>query len=380
MPAAPNPPARAPGRRPELDALRGVAALSVLAFHAWLYSLPTPDAATSRGGGDIVLSSLRVGLVLFFVLSGFLLYGPWVRAALESEPAPRLGRYLRRRALRVAPAYYAALAGAVLLLWGLDGTPGVRLPAAGHLWRFAALAQNYGADTVMTLNPPTWTLVVEVSFYLALPLIGAVAVGLGARRGAQAAVPVALMLVGLAFNAWLAAHRDLPPTLTKTLPSALPCFGAGMLAAVVLHGRRVPGRRAAAAAAGGAGLLVLNAWWHRPGSAGFGPVAARDALAAAGFALLLAAAVSEPVRRRLDRRPLVGLGTVSYGLYLWHVPLLLWLRAHGLLPGSPLAALAVAGPLSGLAAVASWCLVERPALARGRRRAARRPVAAAAAS
>jgi peptidoglycan/LPS O-acetylase OafA/YrhL len=95
-------------------------------------------------------------------------------------------------------------------------------------------------------------------------------------------------------------------------------------------------------------------------------------VAAVGFAVLLACASSAAARRRLAARPLVGLGTVSYGLYLWHVPVLLWLRGHGLLPLSPLPALAVALPLSLALATASWVLVEKPALRLGRLRSDRR--------
>src|SRR3954451_1804724 len=62
-------------RSSALDALRGVAALSVFVFHAWLYTLPVVDAGDRHGAGAFALHELRLGLVLFFVLSGFLLYG-----------------------------------------------------------------------------------------------------------------------------------------------------------------------------------------------------------------------------------------------------------------------------------------------------------------
>ena len=244
----------------------------------------------------------------------------------------------------------------------------MRLPPGEHLWRFLVFGQNFGSDTVMKLNPPTWTLVVEVSFYLALPIFGAAALRLGSRRSAQAVVPLLVVLAGLGFNLWLARHHGLPPTLNKLLPAALPYFGVGMLAAVLLHGRRVSGRWALAGLPVGIALLVFNAWWHGPGHVGLAPVAARDAVAAVGFAVLLASASCTAARRRLAARPLLGLGTVSYGLYLWHVPLLLWLRGHDLLPLSPLPALAVVLPLSLALATASWLLVEKPALRLGRRR------------
>jgi peptidoglycan/LPS O-acetylase OafA/YrhL len=92
----------------------------------------------------------------------------------------------------------------------------------------------------------------------------------------------------------------------------------------------------------------------------------RDLPAAAGFALILAVAVARPPAA-LAWRPLAWTGAVSYGLYLWHVPLLLVLRGHGLLPLDPLGATLVALPLSLLAGWLSFRFVERPAIAWSRR-------------
>jgi len=162
---------RQPRRRSDgLDGLRGLAALAVVGFHVWLYARLVPSAAMT-GFADHVWSAGRLGLVLFFALSGFLLYGQWVRAALGGARPPQIGAYLARRAARILPAYYLALAGS-LLLWSAAGTPGVRLPPASSLPLFAIFGQNFTSDSVMTLDPPTWTLAIEVSFYLALPLAG----------------------------------------------------------------------------------------------------------------------------------------------------------------------------------------------------------------
>src|SRR3712207_9348334 len=70
---------------------------------------------------------LRLGLVLFFALSGFVLFRPWVRAALDGGPAPRLGAYFAARGARILPAYYLALAGSVVLLWGIADRKSTRL-------------------------------------------------------------------------------------------------------------------------------------------------------------------------------------------------------------------------------------------------------------
>src|SRR5438067_3573658 len=105
------------GRRAAgLDGLRALAALSVVCFHVWLYRFPDPTRVRRAGPLDDVLSDFRLGLILFFVLSGYLLYRGFARAALLGERPPDLGRYARRRAARILPAYYVAMLGSFALL------------------------------------------------------------------------------------------------------------------------------------------------------------------------------------------------------------------------------------------------------------------------
>ncbi len=356
----------AASRSTAVDALRGAAALGVFLFHAWLYTLPQPRAGDRDGPGDFALHELRLGLVLFFVLSGFLLFGPWAAGR-----APRLGEYLRRRAARILPAYYVALLGSIALLWSLDGTPGVRLPPAEGLPLFAVFAQNTSGSTVMKLDPPMWSLAVEVCFYLALPLFGWLALRLGRTRRAQSVVPLVLIAVGFAFNVWLALERPGLP-FVKSLPAMLPYFGCGMLAAVLMHGAR-PGRGARIGlAVGGLTLVVADALWHAlsdaAGVSSDAAVMVRDLPAGFGFAALLAAIAGlAPKRAPRSVGLLAALGLVSYGFYLWHVPVLLWLRAHSLLPLNPFGASLVGGAVTLALATLSWRLIERPAIAWARR-------------
>ncbi|HYF24735.1 MAG TPA: acyltransferase [Baekduia sp.] len=357
-----------------IDGLRGVAALSVLAYHAWLYSLPRVSSSTRETAFDSAAHELRLGLVLFFVLSGYLLFGPWVRSALEDRPGPRLRPYALRRAARILPAYWVALVGSIALVWPIEGTAGVRLPPAEDLWLFAVLGQNFKEATLLKLDPPMWTLTVEATFYLALPVLGAVALALRGRGGrwTLAAVPLAFLALGVAWNWWI-AERDLPLTVTKVLPAMAPYFAVGMLAAVAAHGRTAGSRARGWLLVAGALLVAGDAVWHGLGAAeGSSWVElriVRDLPAAAGFALVVAAsATAASVPRILGSAPLARAGLWSYGLYLWHVPVLVWLRSKGLLPSDALLALAVAAPPSLALAALSWRYVEEPALSWARQR------------
>src|SRR3954465_9507770 len=112
-----------------LDGLRTVAALSVLCFHAWLYGFDHPYAITRDSVFDRVMFEMRLGLVFFFVLSGYLLYRAYARAALTGAGRVDVRRYARRRVARIVPAYWLGALGAVPPPWGRPGTPGARPPA-----------------------------------------------------------------------------------------------------------------------------------------------------------------------------------------------------------------------------------------------------------
>jgi peptidoglycan/LPS O-acetylase OafA/YrhL len=360
-------------RNRRIDSLRGLAALAVLGFHVWLYARPVPS--TDRLAPlDYVWAQGRLGYVLFFALSGFLLYMPWLRAARGQGSRPQLGEYLRRRAARILPGYYLALVGAIALLWNLSGTPGVRLPPADSLPLFFVFGQNLTTASVMKLDPPMWTLAVEVTFYLALPLIGLAAIKLAGDRRRQLAVPLALIAAGIAWNGLVGAI-GLPLPATKVLPAMLPYFGAGMLAAVLVSNGPVESRTARRAVLAGAGLLLLDFVLHTglvPGS-GYVVAGVHDLPAALGFAAVVAAAAGSTLPiRTLDSRATAWLGTVSYGLYLWNVPVLLGLRSIDLLPLDSWLALPVVFLPTLAIAAASWYLAERPAVEWARRSVARR--------
>lgn len=350
--------ARKDGWIPGLEGLRGVAALAVLVFHVWLYRDGAPATADGSDTTAAVLSSLRVWFLAFFVLSGFLLardLRSWFADGV------RVRTFALRRAARILPAYWVAMAGALLLLWGGSRADGIRLPEAEHLWTFVVLAQNYLPETVMSVNPPTWTLGVEVAFYALLPLLALLLIALRARSVVLAGV----LLVGatLAVNQ-MAAIGEWELPARKTVLPFLGCFGVGLLAA---QWRR-PLRPAAADALAVAGL-ALAAWWMWRGFQV--PIAREDGMIRAlgqlppslGFAALVVAVASRrgAAARVLETRPLLALGALSYGVFLWHLPVLLALNRVADLPAGVLAALTLAIAL--VLAAASRRYVEAPALA-----------------
>jgi peptidoglycan/LPS O-acetylase OafA/YrhL len=360
-----------------LDGLRGLAALTVLTFHVWLYHFPDPANVRRDSFGDYVASDLRLGLILFFVLSGYLLYRGFARAALRREGTVDLRSFVARRAARILPAYYVAMAGTFALLWGTKGVPGVRLPEQADLPLFAIFAQNYKPQTMMAFNPVTWTLCVEILFYALLPLLGLLAYRFGAgsaRR--QLWMLIGLVVAGVFWN-WVVYSRGWNLIASKALIAYLPYFAAGMLVALLVEWRLARGGEPLrigpvatfAVVLAGLGGVVVNSLWHIS-EVGIRHQAINLTMqnlpAGTGFGLLVLAVVAGtgPAVAWSRFRPLVAVGVVSYALYLWHLPVLLFEERIGAVPGPlPLRWLAVLVP-SLAVSTASWLLVEKRVLAK----------------
>lgn len=349
-----------------LDGLRGLAGLGVLTMHVWMFDYGDagrPDKTIL----DRLIAELRIGLPLFFALSGFLIARPFVAALLERRPLPALGPYALRRAARILPAYWLALIGALLVVQASGhplGVPGEQVAL------FVVLAQNFAPQTALQLDPPMWSLSVEATFYALLPLLALVGARVAhGRRGALLAGCAALV-AGQMVVTWLALRHGWPRTVTTSLPFVAGEFAAGIAAAVCLHGRRV--RRPRRLVGAGVALVLLNALWH---GWGLGPFWLRsiggDLPGAAGVVLVIIG-VAHGGGRILDTRVMQRLGEVAYGTYLWHFLVVIALRSAGLWPENLVVALlATAGPTLVLAAL-SWRLVERPAIDRAAAR-TRRP-------
>jgi peptidoglycan/LPS O-acetylase OafA/YrhL len=234
---------------------------------------------------------------------------------------------------------------------------------------FFLFAQNYSPDTLLKLNAATWTLVVEAAFYLLLPVIGYLALRLGrgsAKR--QALLLGSLVLAGLAWNVadYLAGWG---PVAGHAPPSFLGYFACGMLVALAVEHRRairapaLSRRTSTMLALGAAALLVANGVWHgttrTPGQVTMEVFA--DIGAAIAFGAIIAAIVlgTGTGLRWLGWAPLAWIGQITYGLYLWHIPLIVWARGHDLLPGGALSALVVL-PVAIAFGAGSWYLLEKP--------------------
>jgi peptidoglycan/LPS O-acetylase OafA/YrhL len=325
---------------PGLDGLRGLAASGIVVLHVWLYSggRHDPDPIVSS-----VMHELRVGVTLFFVLSAFLLAGPWVRGA-----PPRARDFWVRRGARILPAFWLAVLAAFWVSRGTFVDPG-----AGKLGWFAIFAYDQVPDLV-PLNPPLWSLAVEVGFYAVLPLLGLWLLRHGAPLVALALVAISLLWC------WASVRLGFDERAIRSLPTFLGTFGCGIGAAWVAQ-RRPPGPRACLALLAGGSLLVLaNGVWHAHGTGLTGSVV-RDLPAAIGFALIVLAVAHRPAGL-LQRAPFRRLGTLSYGVYVYHWPLLFWLRHTHRLPDNTLPALALLGALTLAVALLSYALIERPAV------------------
>lgn len=328
-------------RLPGLDALRGVAIALVLLRHA------LPEVFPGAG---------VVGVVMFFALSGYLITGVLLRE-LNSTGGLSFGAFYLRRARRLVPALVAMLVVLSVVTLTLDPLHDrAELPrtlVVALTWT-ANLPFDQGSDAIFHL----WTLAGEEQFYLVWPALLFLAV----RRGRVRALLIAAAVLGLAATAltqlWAAPHPDLGYALPT---SWAVCFVVGAACRVAQDRWPAPGRNLAWLA-----LLTLIALsmvalrGHLLTYLLGGPV-----IAGLTSVLILAARGLDlerlgPASLRL-LRPLVALGTISYGAYLWSYPLTLWLREaidHQELAGS-LAAVATV-----LAAAASWRWVERPFLSR----------------
>jgi peptidoglycan/LPS O-acetylase OafA/YrhL len=362
-----------------IEGLRAIAAASVLVYHVFLYGAPNAQAA-DLGVFTKVADNLKAGVTLFFVLSGFLLYRVFVGAALRDQPMPSVRQYLRNRALRILPAYWVILVGVTLVFHHDLFTKPLEFGANFLLLQNYVPSYAIGGSQGVGIVP-AWSLVIEVSFYLLVPIVGYLAIRLSASRGHPiwgAFVPVVLMTVAGIASKGIARGMGPGDVLTvwqEALPVHADWFAAGMAVAVVrvlyedgrLRLRRAP------VAAGAVAALAAAALATKLYYGGTVSLKEQQSVNAVLFAFVLAFVVMSPphsiVIRSLSLRPLVFVGLASYSLFLVHDPLVRGFRDWGITSdgaGGFVANLALISVISLVLASASYLFVERPALARKR--------------
>jgi peptidoglycan/LPS O-acetylase OafA/YrhL len=362
-------------RFPLVDSLRAFAALSVVATHT--AGLTTFNSVNNQLGP--FTARLNVGVTIFFVISGFLIYRPFVSARMDGRPAPQLLTYGRRRLLRIVPAYWVAIT--VLAIW-----PGLVGVFTDQWYVYYGYIQNLRGGWAVTGLSPAWSLCVEMSFYLLLPFYAMAAARLlrGRDRFVQARVEYAALTVFALAS--VAGHTivhitDPHSTFHNTLPGTFLWFALGMglaVASSAWHGRPAPEQPRfirivsdhgwlAWAASFAALVIVTRLGLPRA----YPPIYTEWTwfyeyvfFAAIAFFFVLPAVFGDDrgglPRRILAWPPLAWLGLVSYGIFLYHLPLAI--KFNEWLPHSyVLITLTTAAAATACAAV-SYYLVEKPLL------------------
>lgn len=364
-------------RNQEIQGFRGMAALLTVVFHVWQqYFVYDRDGAHSPVPNRYAnaLVSLEV-IDFFFVLSAYLLTLSYARAAIDGG-STRPGRvFLFRRAIRIVPLYFLA----VTFIWA---TRNPTLPGEwSDLLHHLTFTQVFDQEQIFYTIGPTWSLSLEIMFYVALVGLGPLAVRAcrplrrRASRVAVCAVGCALLYIGPCL--WIAVARyglRIPHTEWPVYFGPQARFGgfaAGMGLAVLMVALGDRGRLDAKVAVPlrAAALLGLYVLSFSGTEAEDFPTTFYHPLSALLWTLLLYSTIH--VRRQgrwhswLTARWLTGVGLASYSLFVWHEPIMLGLYNAGLLPpdgqsGFPLAVVIVLVVAVAAATVSYW-VIEYPA-------------------
>jgi peptidoglycan/LPS O-acetylase OafA/YrhL len=319
--------------------------------------------AADTGGANapnllgIFYARMDGGVAVFFVLSGVLIYRPFARAHLLDSPSPAVRSYAWRRAIRIYPAYWLALTF-IVFVFGNTSFPSLRSALLDY-----SLLHIYSPHQPDVFAPlvQAWTLSTEITFYAFVPVWALVMRRLArgdarSRLRAQLVGVLVLVAVSALWKAFvLAAGFDdgRIGQLKMWLPRWLDLFALGMCIAVLTiavanRGVRVPLRLDGRSAPMLCWLGGLTARWSACAGAGRGhttgaiaphPLRGQHYLYGAVAVLLVLPAAFGPqdrgssrIRGFLQTRVMVFLGTISYGIYLWHEG---WIERYRVWVGLP---------------------------------------------
>ncbi|MGO4444145.1 acyltransferase family protein [Mycobacterium sp. 2YAF39] len=320
-----------PERVASLTGIRAVAALLVMLTHA-AYT----TGKYTHGYAGLVWSRAEIGVPIFFVLSGFLLFAPWVKASaraddIEGYVAPSVRRYAWHRVRRIMPAYVVTVLAAYLLYHFRTAGPN-----PGHTWE--GLFRNLTLTQIYTDNylysflhqglTQMWSLAVEAAFYVVLPVLAYLLIVVLCRRRWRPGLLLA-GIGGLALltPAWLVlVHTTdfLPDAARLWLPTYLVWFLGGMVLAVL---QPLGVRAYALACIPLAVVCYFIVSTPIGGAPTTSPAELREALVKAGFYAVIATLMVAPLAlgdrglyaRFLASRPMVFLGEISYEIFLLHL-------------------------------------------------------------
>jgi peptidoglycan/LPS O-acetylase OafA/YrhL len=347
------------GYRPDIDGLRAVAVIAVMLFHIDLPNIAVPGGFT--------------GVDVFFVISGYLI----TQILLNDSGNGRLKRFWVRRFWRIFPALFVVVAASLIAghFWLIPDEYGTLAGSARYAlfalsnWYFYVNTGYF--DQAAELMPllHTWSLAVEEQFYLVWPLL-ILAVGAGRSRWALPLIVAGLALASIAYAEYLvredskaAFYHPLARAWELALGGLIACLPKRAIGKIWAQGIDVCG-----AALIGVSLFALGETDPFPGL--------NAAFACVGTALLLLPKERSIVARGLSLAPVRGIGLISYSLYLWHWPILVFaLHAtdHDLDAAQSWGVLAA----SFLFAFFSWRYVEQPLRKPAERRRYHAPLAAA---
>lgn len=312
-----------------LTGIRAVAALLVVLTHA-AYT----TGKYAQGYVGLMYSRMEIGVPIFFVLSGFLLFRPWVKAVASGGAPPSVRRYAWHRVRRIMPAYVVTVLAAYLVYHFRTAGPN-----PGHTWmglfRNLTLTQIYTDHYLFSYLhqglTQMWSLAVEVAFYVALPLLAYLLLVVLCRRAWRPwRLLGGLAVLALISPAWLTLVHTagigqvLPDGARLWLPTYLIWFLGGM-ALAVLQAMGVRGYAMACVPLAVACYLVAST--PLAGEPTTSPSGLPEALAKTGFYTLIATLAVAPLAlgdrgwyaRLLASRPMVFLGEISYEIFLIHL-------------------------------------------------------------
>ena len=365
-------------RNPALDSLRGFSTILIVVFHTLAVSGFTVKQADSIGA---YTGRLNIGVAIFFVLSGFLIFRPFAHSLIQHLPLPNVRTYYLKRAARILPGYWLAL----FVLAGLDA---LTIKNSSGFIRNVFMVHPFTEDNVFTGIAQAWTLSVELSFYLVIPLFAYAFM----RQSRRKNVPVSArnLLTGLSllfigtYLFRLYIHENqlwFLKTANIWLPSHMDTLALGMCIAVLVEApasaKTLSKVRIFIANHTGAFVLVSVFVWFMSANINMaiGLNKSEFHIELLGHFLYGMASVllvapfcvdsQSLLVKAMSLRLFTWLGTISYGIYLWHMAFLGGNFAEKYMPytendGQVLLRFLVVLPASIAIASLSYYVIERP--------------------